>query len=53
MQTMEQYNAERAEKVDDMKQRVIELKATGMKQKDIALKLGISKGRVSQLLKKV
>lgn len=36
-----------------MQQRVIELKASGMKQKDIAIELGISKGRVSQLLKKV
>lgn len=53
MKTMDQYNKERAAKVDDVKQRVIDLKATGMKQKDIAIELGISKGRVSQLLKKV
>lgn len=49
----EQYLVRCKEQTHLLQKRVEELKATGMKQKDIALELGISKGRVSQILKKV
>ena len=53
MQTREAYLKDCTNKSASLKQRARELKDIGIKQKDIALKLGISKGRVSQLLKKV
>ena len=53
MKKREEYLKECETQSKTLQQRAIELKATGMKQKDIAIELGISKGRVSQLLKKV
>lgn len=51
MRTMQQYNDERANKKNKLLEEVKTLKEAGLKQKDIAEKLGITKARVSQLLK--
>ncbi len=48
----DQYEKERVEKTNDLGREVVRLKDSGLKQKEIAEKLGISKGRVSQLVKK-
>jgi DNA-binding NarL/FixJ family response regulator len=47
-----QYNKVREEELEALASKVLSLKEKGYKQKDIALELGISKGRVSQLIKK-
>lgn len=53
MRAMEEYNQERAEKTADNLTMVKEMLEQGFKQKDIAEKLGITKGRVSQLAKQL
>ena len=52
-QTREEYLQEQKQHTSDLKQHAEQLKKEGKKQIEIADILGISKGRVSQLLKKV
>lgn len=51
MRAMSEYNGERASKKEQLITLVKQLKEAGMKQKDIAEKLGITKGTVSKYLK--
>ena len=47
----EEYDRQRADKLTELTQKAVKLKTEGWKQKDIAIELGVTNARISQLLK--